>query len=127
MKSTKAFFYCLPFAGLLALASATAARAQDPAVVNTHTVRVTFENDKVRVMEAVLKPGDKENPHSHPGYVIYIIEGGRFRNHDADGKALEFDVTPGMTMYAEPTTHWAENIGKTTIRLIVVELKSQSK
>jgi hypothetical protein len=26
-------------------------------------------------------------------------------------------------MYREPITHWAENIGTTTMRLVVVELK----
>ena len=124
MKSTRGLLYS---GALLAMTSATAVPAQDPAVVNTHTVRVTFENDKVRVLEAVLKPGVKENPHSHPEHVIYIIDGGRFRNHSADGKATEFDATPGMTMFSEPTTHWAENIGKTTIRLVVVELKNQGK
>jgi hypothetical protein len=30
-----------------------------------------------------------------------------------------------MTAYRDPVTHWAENIGSTTIRLIVVELKPQ--
>ncbi len=125
MKATRALLYCLPAAALLALSGATRAPAQDPAVVNAHTVRVKFENDKVRVMEAVLKPGDKENPHSHPAYVVYIIDGGRFRNHRPDGRASEFDVTAGATIYAEPTTHWSENIGKTTIRLVMVELKGR--
>jgi hypothetical protein len=27
-------------------------------------------------------------------------------------------------MYREPLTHWAENIGNTTIRLEVIELKN---
>jgi hypothetical protein len=27
-------------------------------------------------------------------------------------------------IYREPVTHWAENIGTTTIRLVLVELKS---
>jgi hypothetical protein len=30
----------------------------------------------------------------------------------------------GDTVYREPLTHWAENIGTTTLRLIVVELKT---
>jgi quercetin dioxygenase-like cupin family protein len=125
MKWTRsALLFCSGIA-LLTVTTASDIPAQDPAVVNTHTVKVKLENDHVRVMEAVLKPGARENLHSHPGYVIYIIDGGRFRNHTADGQVSEFDVEAGMTMYSEPATHWAENIGKTTIRLVVVELKGK--
>ena len=100
-----------------------ATRSLDPAVVNPHTVRVTLENEHVRVFEAVLKPGEKEALHSHPRTVIYVIDGGRMRNHSVNGTAAESELTPGQTMYREPLTHWAENIGTTTMRLVVVELK----
>jgi Cupin domain. len=98
-------------------------RSLDPAVVNPHTVKVTLENDHVRVFEAVLKPGDKETLHSHPRTVVYVIEGGRMRNHPDVGAATESELTAGQTMYREPLTHWAENIGTTTMRLVVVEMK----
>jgi hypothetical protein len=35
------------------------AYAQDPAVVNSKTIRVRFENDHVRVLEATLPPGPR--------------------------------------------------------------------
>jgi mannose-6-phosphate isomerase-like protein (cupin superfamily) len=102
-----------------------AARSLDPAVVNPHTVNVTLENEHVRVFEAVLKPGEKEALHSHPRTVVYVIEGGRMRNHPERGTATESELTAGQTMYREPLTHWAENIGTTTMRLVVVELKEK--
>jgi len=100
-----------------------AAPSLDPAVVNPHTVKVTFENEHVRVFEAVLKPGQKEALHSHPRTVVYVIQGGRMRNHPENGAATEAQLTAGQTMYREPLTHWAENIGTTTMRLVVVEMK----
>jgi quercetin dioxygenase-like cupin family protein len=100
-----------------------ATRSLDPAVVNPHTVHVTLENEHVRVFEAVLKPGQKEALHSHPRTVVYVIEGGRMRNHPETGTATESELTAGQTMYREPLTHWAENIGTTTMRLVVVEMK----
>ncbi len=114
--------------GLLAACALTffvmgAERGLDPAVVNPHTVKVTFENERVRVFEAVLKPGDKEALHSHPRTVVYVIEGGKMRNHPETGPATEAELTPGQTTYREPLTHWAENIGTTTMRLVVVEMK----
>jgi quercetin dioxygenase-like cupin family protein len=99
------------------------AAAQDAAVVNAKTVHVTLDNEKVRVFEAVLQPGDKENMHSHPASIVYVISGGKVRNHTVDGKSSEATLNEGDTAYREPVTHWAENIGTTTIRLVVVELK----
>ena len=108
---------------LLLFVTVGAARSLDPAVVNPHTVKVTLENEHVRVFEAVLKPGDREALHSHPRTVVYVIEGGRMRNHSENGTATEAELTSGQTLYREPLTHWAENIGTTTMRLVVVEMK----
>lgn len=113
----------LIIAGMLIFAGSL--RAQDAAAVNPKTIHVTLDNDKVRVFEATLPPGWKENQHSHPTSIVYVIEGGKVRNHAADGTTSEATYTAGMTAYREPVTHWAENIGSTTIRLIVVELKPQ--
>jgi len=98
--------------------------AQDPAVVNAGIVKVTLDNNRVRVMETALKPGEKEQQHSHPAYVIYVIAGGKVRNHNADGTTSETTFTPGQTIYRDPITHWSENIGTTTIRNVIVELKT---
>jgi beta-alanine degradation protein BauB len=112
-------------AGLL-IAGLRVAAAQDPAVVNAKSIKVKFENDKVRVLEASIAPGMKEEMHSHPGYVIYIIDGGKMRNHTADGKVSESEFKAGDVIYRDPITHWAENIGTTTVHLILVELKKPS-
>jgi len=98
-------------------------RNQDPAVVNASTIMVKLENPRVRVLEATLKPGDKEKTHSHPAYVIYVIEGGKVRNHASDGTTSEAEFKTGDVLYRDPLTHSAENIGDTTIRLVLVELK----
>jgi len=97
--------------------------AQDPLVVNSKTIALKFENARVRVLEATLPPGAKEQLHSHPAYVIYVIEGGKARTHGTDGSVAEAQFKTGDVIYREPVTHWAENIGKTTIRLELVELK----
>lgn len=98
--------------------------AQDPAVVQAKTVKVKFENDRVRVLEAEVPPGVKEEMHSHPAYVIYVVEGGKFRNYAADGKTSEGELKTGEVVYREPLTHAAENIGTTTAHLILIELKT---
>src|ERR1700704_6767864 len=98
--------------------------AQDPAAVNSKTVKIKFENDRVRVLEAELPPGVKEQVHSHPAYVIYVLAGGKVRNYATDGKTSEAELKTGDVLYRDPLTHAAENIGATTMHLILVELKA---
>jgi quercetin dioxygenase-like cupin family protein len=102
----------------------TSVSAQDPAVVQSKTVKLKFENERVRVLEAELPPGVKEQVHSHPAYVIYVQAGGKVRNYAADGKTTETELKTGEVLYREPLTHAAENIGTTTMHFILVELKT---
>ena len=124
MKSIEVLLFTTMACGLTALAAPGGAPSTDPAVVNAKTAHVKFENDRVRVLEAVLQPGDKEQLHTHPAYVIYVLEGGKMRNHAADGTTSETEFVAGQTIFREPLTHWAENIGTTTVRVLLVELKS---
>ena len=110
----------------ITVAFIAAAFAQDPAVVNSKTIRVRVENDHVRVLEATLPPGVKEQVHSHPAYVIYVLEGGRYRNYASDGKVTEGELKTGDVLYREPLTHAAENIGDKALHMILVELKGDT-
>lgn len=101
------------------------ATSMDPAVVNATMEHVTLENDRVRAIEGILHPGDKEQMHSHPAFVTYVIAGGKIRNHFADGKVVEADLKTGDVLWRDPQTHWIENIGTTTLHFIVLELKDK--
>ena len=118
------FIISAVMAAFTLIAATTSVWAQDPAVVNSKTVKVKFENDRVRVLEAELPPGVKEQVHSHPAYVIYVLAGGKIRNYASDGKTTEAELKTGEVLYREPLTHAAENIGTTTMHLILVELKT---
>ena len=107
------------------VACVAAARGQDPAVVNSKTIKVQFENDRVRVLEANLPAGVKEQVHSHPAYVIYVLEGGRYRNYASDGKVTEGELKTGEVLFREPLTHAAENVGDKPLHMILVELKGE--
>lgn len=118
------FIISAVIAAFAAIVWTTSVSAQDPAVVNSKTVRVKFENERVRVLEAELPPGTKEQVHSHPAYVIYVQAGGKVRNYASDGKTTDADLKTGEVLYRDPLTHAAENIGNTTMHLILVELKA---
>jgi len=97
---------------------------QDAAKVNAKFITVKLDNPRVRVFDVTVKPGEKEAVHSHPASVFYVLEGGKVRNHAPDGTVAEAELRAGEVLYRDPLTHWAENIGNTTIRLVLVELKN---
>src|SRR6476661_8563994 len=103
---------------------ASITNSQDVLTSNPKTILLKLENSRVRVLEATLKPGGKEVTHCHTSYVIYVIEGGKVRTHCADGTVTDAEFRSGDVIYRDPVTHWAENIGTTTIRLELVELKN---
>jgi quercetin dioxygenase-like cupin family protein len=116
----------LSLIAVMALGLPLGAPAQDPTVVNPKTVHARLGNARTRVLESVLQPGEKEQMHSHPACVIYVITGGKVRNHAPDGSSTEGTLEPGQVIYRDAVTHWAENIGTTTVHLILVELKDPS-
>jgi len=86
-------------------------------------VKLKFENDRVRILETLSHPGDKELQHSHPGNVVVVLEGAKMRITTADGKSNEVSFKAGDAFWREPVTHSAENIGTTPLHAIIVELK----
>ena len=123
MKRIYIFIFVLLVAGFVR-GDSGGPREQDPLVVNPSTIVLKLENSRMRVLEATLKPGDQEKTHSHPAYVVYVIAGGKLRNHASDGTVTDGEFKTGDVIYRDPLTHWAENIGTTTIRLVLVELKN---
>lgn len=109
----------------LFMAAAGRPQSLDPVVVNAAMEHTKLENSQVRVIEGVLQPGEREQMHSHPAFVTYIVSGSKIRNHFSDGRVVEAELNTGETLWRDPQTHWIENIGTTTLRFIVVELKNR--
>lgn len=97
--------------------------AQDAEKATPKVVKLKFENDRVRVLETVSNPGDRELQHSHPANIVYVIEGGKLRITTPDGKSTDVEFKTGDTLWREPVTHSAVNIGTTRLHAIIVELK----
>jgi quercetin dioxygenase-like cupin family protein len=110
--------------GPLLMTGAGDSQSLDPVVVNAKMEHVKLENSHVRVIEGVLQPGDREELHSHPAFVTYIVSGSTIRNHFADGKVVEAEFRSGDVLWRDPQTHWIENIGTTTLHFVLVELKN---
>jgi beta-alanine degradation protein BauB len=102
----------------------TRAMAQDAVAVTPKVVKVQLENDRVRVLDYLSNPGDKEGWHSHPAMVVYVLTGGTLRVSTPDGKTSDVEFKAGQTIYRQPLTHATENVGKTPVHAILVELKT---
>jgi quercetin dioxygenase-like cupin family protein len=97
--------------------------AQDYAKVMPNDVKVIVDNDRVRVLEVIHRPGAKEPMHSHPAYVSVFLSATRLKVTMPDGKTYEKDRKAGEAYFSEPVTHAVENIGTTDQHVIVIELK----
>ena len=118
-------FRCrLPLLAVLGLSFCVSGlSAQDAEKATPKVVKLKLENERVRVLETLSNPGDKEMMHSHPANIVYVIEGGKLRITTSDGKTSEVQFKTGDTIWRQPVTHKAENIGTTRFHAIIVELK----
>jgi hypothetical protein len=89
---------------------------------------VWFENERIRVWEILLRPGERGAFHSHvTTYFWTVVEGSRGLQRFADGTFVVRDYLVGETKYLEHTPetaliHDLENIGDTDLRFVTVEL-----
>jgi hypothetical protein len=96
--------------------------------------KLLMENDRVRIWEMRLAPGEKSALHRHDNdYIMIQIAGDRmaadFEPDSAGpwgglGERVEGDIAPGNVLYAEAGgIETAVNVGNETFYEIVVELK----
>jgi beta-alanine degradation protein BauB len=94
----------------------------DPLGVASNVYKLKMENDRVRVFDVTFKIGDKAVMHHHPDHVVYVLEGGKMKL-TSEGKTDILDLKDGDAMFLNAQSHEAENIGQSTLELLVVELK----
>jgi predicted metal-dependent enzyme (double-stranded beta helix superfamily) len=92
--------------------------------------RLLLENERVRVWELTLEPGEESHLHQHTlDYVLIQVAGDRIAGvFEADSAnhqgVVEADVTPGSAMFlTRGDVATARNIGTKPFHEIVVELK----
>ena len=95
--------------------------------------RLLFENDRVRVWEMALAPGEESDLHRHDAdYLMIQLEGDRIAARfepDSEGSFagrdyIEGTVVPGAVVWADRGgMERAVNVGSRTFREIIVELK----
>ncbi|HEY3472040.1 MAG TPA: cytoplasmic protein [Amycolatopsis sp.] len=94
----------------------------DPADTNPDLYRVVFENERVRVLEYLDRPGDRTAPHRHPDSVMVTLSSFS-RRISAGGREVRVDLPAGQVRWLSAQEHSGENVGTTPTHSIFVELK----
>ena len=93
--------------------------------------KLIYENDKVRVLETHIKPGDTAPVHTHRNPSSYVvISWSPFIRYDADGNVLldsrtvpEFEK-PAIAFWGDSSPpHMLKHIGNSDLHLIATEIK----
>ena len=93
--------------------------------------QLLFENERVRVWDLRLEPGEGTGLHRHEHDYLYVVIGdGKLQRVDPDGtrvtpKAMQ-DGAVVFRQVGDDCVHEAVNAGDTPWRNIVVELKGES-
>lgn len=104
----------------------TANSMRDPVQTDGDKYKVILENQRVRVLEYLDKPGDKTSLHSHPDFVLITLSAFKRRLISSNGSFKEREFTAGEVAFGKAQDHMGENIGETDTHVIFVELKEPS-
>lgn len=86
--------------------------------------KILLENENVRVVEYTLKPGEKDDWHTHPPKSSYVIAGGKLKIVRENGEELIADEKTGTASWIDYLgKHYAVNIGNTTVTILLTEVK----
>jgi quercetin dioxygenase-like cupin family protein len=94
----------------------------DPLMVAKEISKPIMENDRVRVFKATFNSKEKAPMHHHPDHVVYVLKEGKMKI-TFEGKSNILDLKEGQAMFLKAQDHEAENIGDSTVEMLIVELK----
>ena len=101
--------------------------SMDASKVSGNLYKVMKDTMGIRILHATYKPGQSSAMHSHPDLVLYIISGGTTEFTGKDGKKNKRELKTGMSMVVPAETHSVKNIGKTTAKVLLVEVNRRVK
>ncbi len=95
----------------------------DAVSIAPHLHKIVSENDKVRILEVEVKPGDHADLHTHPDNIIIVLQGGSLTMSFPDGTSKEVSLQTGSAFFSASNEHIVDNNSDATIKVIQVELK----
>jgi len=96
---------------------------RDPAVVAADAYKPLMENNRVRVLDVRLEPGQEAPMHDHPDHVLYVFTDCTFKITLPDGSGYELPLKAGQVLWGSAEAHAAKNIGTGEAHTLAIELK----
>jgi hypothetical protein len=72
--------------------------------------RVLFENERVRLLEGRVRPGESSGMHAHPDGLVFVLQGGKVAITDASGARTEVEIPSGAIRWRDAHEHAGENL-----------------
>lgn len=104
-------------------AAAVKEAKEDATKLAPQSHKVVLENDRVRVMEIRIKPGEKIPMHSHPANILYSLSAATMKLTRPDGTSTIVEMKAGDCTWREAMSHEVENVGETEFRAVGIEIK----
>ena len=95
----------------------------DPVALDPDKFEVRFENDRVRVLEAKVAPGQGHGMHTHPKHLIYTLSSYKVKDTFTDGSTKSMERDAGEVLWGDAITHATKNVGDTPVHCLIIELK----
>lgn len=94
----------------------------DGALISPASTKILGDTLGIKMYEIELKPGDSARLHRHPDHAVYVLQGGKLAVYFDGTNRVEIDMPTGGSITNGPVADAAKNIGKTTIKLLIVDL-----
>jgi hypothetical protein len=114
------------FAAVLAalfVAASVSAQEKKADAVKQGTLKQVLENEKVKVYEVTYKPGEGSANRERAPRVTHAVSGGTMLRTLPDGKTEKRPWKTGETKWLPKETFANKNVGKTTVKFLIVEPK----
>ncbi len=96
--------------------------ARSVTLISPNLYKQLSDTLNIRLLKGVYEPGDSSIMHAHPDFALYVLEGSTVELTSNDGQKQIIEFPKDMAVVLPGATHSAKNIGKTTLKLIVVEV-----
>ncbi len=98
--------------------------SKDAAEAAPNVYTVLFENERVRLLQARVRPGDSSPLHSHPDGLIYVVEGGKVAFSTPSGGRVDAELKAGQFRWREAEEHAVSGLGPNDVVVLFFEPKN---
>jgi quercetin dioxygenase-like cupin family protein len=124
MKNAKSIVSAMFLCAALPAGAHDLSTALDPVAESPEMYTVILENEFVQVIEYEIGPGQRDNWHTHPAKVSYVVNPGQLRITTDTGESFDAEEIQGSARWlGEVGKHYGENTGTIPVRIVFVEVK----